>query len=48
VVGVTALELKMGVHSEEECYIAPELEEDGNHTENAFDGLHEEEAKIKL
>jgi hypothetical protein len=37
-----------GVHSEEECYIAPEFVEDDNHTENAFDRLHEEEAKIKL
>jgi hypothetical protein len=37
-----------GVHSEEEGYIAPEFEEDGNQTENAFDGLHEEETKIKL
>ncbi|KAM0851748.1 hypothetical protein ACQ4PT_052223 [Festuca glaucescens] len=37
-----------GVHSEEDVYKAPVSEEDGNQTENAFDGLHEEEAKIKF
>ncbi|KAM0833370.1 hypothetical protein ACQ4PT_064304 [Festuca glaucescens] len=37
-----------GVYSEDGGYKAPVPEEDGNHTDNAFDGLHGEEAKIQF
>ncbi|KAM0889364.1 hypothetical protein ACQ4PT_027753 [Festuca glaucescens] len=36
-----------GVYSEDGGYKAPEPEEDHNNTDNAFDGLHGEEAKIQ-